>query len=885
MFALGTQLSLAVPAYPGIIKFTQSDGTTLSIYQRGDEFSHQVYTADGYPLMYNFSTRNYEYASVSNGKFVASGIVATDATKRDAKAMRFLSSVNREEAAKAGAEMQRAMRPKPKSAPAYVTADDITQMVISDVPTKGKLKGLVVLVEFSDKSFQFADPKKHYEDILNKEGFTDQFGTPGSARDYYIKNSNGAYQPDFVVAGPVKMDHTVSYYGGNGTGDNSRGDNQAIGQMIKEACLAVADEIDFKEFDTNNDGKVDNVYVFYAGYGEADSGQPETIWPHSWELAATNNTVQIDGVTVNHYAISQEINGINDQYCGIGTFVHEFGHVLGLADHYNTNNGYSTAVPGYYDTMCTGSYGNKGYTPPFYSAFERASLGWLVPTEIVMKKDSTYKLENLGDSNFAYCVSVPDNNNEFFLLENRQLKDFDAYLPGHGMLVWHIDYDQNAWWLNTPNNDEDHQRVDIVEANNILPVNAGATFPGTSNKTQYQFQSWDNVDLFAFSDVKETDEVIYFKLGNSGNVDLTAPENLTVTNISGKSATASWSAVDGADSYRVTLSDGTDERNFDKVTATTLELTDLMPLTTYTVSVQSRYKNSVSEASTTQFTTLDVQFSDRVVKALDPIDIDEDRFTARWKSVREAEAYEVQLYKQISAGKSETVCGFDDEVMPEGWTTSSSYFSRSMYGESSPSLCLMGLGHYLQMDLADGDEAKGLKFWQYAAFGDQYSIETSEDGENWTEVATGNKDLNESGASFEFPLTKHLRIYIGAKSNNMMLYIDDVTLVHQGTEFQPIGDPVRVVGDTVYTFTGLDAETIYAYGVRALNGTQKTDESNIVTVKTVKTMNIDKAAVEEDSTPGEVYDLQGRRVDFETAPAGIYIVRKDNKSHKLIKRK
>ena len=92
--AFGLQMAHAVPAYPGVIRAHQSDGTVISIMNRGDEYYHQTFTADGYPLVFNSSTGNYEYAVLNNGGLRSSGIKAADAANRSAEAVRFLSTVN-----------------------------------------------------------------------------------------------------------------------------------------------------------------------------------------------------------------------------------------------------------------------------------------------------------------------------------------------------------------------------------------------------------------------------------------------------------------------------------------------------------------------------------------------------------------------------------------------------------------------------------------------------------------------------------------------------------------------------------------------------------------------------------------------------------------------
>lgn len=513
--AFGLQMAHAVPAYPGVIRAHQSDGTVISIKNWGDEHYHQTFTADGYPLVFNASTGNYEYAVLNNGGLRSSGIKAADAANRSAEAVRFLSTVNVDEARQAYVANARAARAKYNAlmsnrAPLNISSSNIQKQRTTNIPTTGNRKVLVLLVEFSDVSFSTMDNAyQHYYNQFNQKGYTDVYGSVGSVRDFYEQSSNGLYTPEYVIAGPVKLSKASTYYGAN-VGYGGGDDSKRIAEMVTDACRAVNDTIDFSQFDTDNDGYCDNVYVIYAGYGAADSGQPSTIWPHSYNLSYTGNSIELDGVTIDHYACNQEINGSNGNYGGIGVFVHEFGHVLGFADHYNTENSYSQYTPGDWDTMCSGSYNHGGYVPPYYTAYERACLGWLDPTELSLSTDTVVNLGSLGETSKALFVTNPKSSSEFFVIENRQQTGFDKYLPGHGMLVWHIQYNSQYWGANIVNNDDDHQRVDIVEANGRVPAGAGAAFPGTSSVRTFDFPLRNNSILFSFADVQEKDQVVSF---------------------------------------------------------------------------------------------------------------------------------------------------------------------------------------------------------------------------------------------------------------------------------------------------------------------------------------------------------------------------------------
>ncbi|MDE6136360.1 MAG: M6 family metalloprotease domain-containing protein, partial [Muribaculaceae bacterium] len=344
-------------------------------------------------------------------------------------------------------------------------------------PSMGKQKGLVVLVEYTDTKFNTAyDPADYFARMLNEPGFSDYSAT-GSAVDFFRESSMGQFEPEFDVYGPITLSRNMAYYGGN----DWYGNDSNPQKMVIEACQQLDATVDFSQYDRDGDGYIDNVFVFYAGRGEASGGSADTVWPHSWDVSAAESvTYTFDGVILDHYACSNEWEGSRPD--GVGTFVHEFSHVMGLPDLYATS--YTSAfTPGAWSAMDYGPYNNNGCTPPLYSAYERYSLGWIEPLPIGGPINAT--LYPIG-TNQAGIIATGDPE-EYFLVENRQQTGWDTYIPGHGMLVWHVDYDSYVWSRNVVNNTASHQYVDIEEADGIQSesTRAGDAFPGTSGKTSF----------------------------------------------------------------------------------------------------------------------------------------------------------------------------------------------------------------------------------------------------------------------------------------------------------------------------------------------------------------------------------------------------------------
>ena len=336
-------------------------------------------------------------------------------------------------------------------------------------------RGLVILVNYQDVQFSTAD-KAEMDSMLNGENYSRDYSytyldfeyrikSEGSARKYFYDASYGQYNPQFDVVGPVTVSKNMAYYGEN----DRYGDDKNAELMVAEACELVDDSVDFSVYDSDNDGEVDFVCVIYAGYGEANGGASNTIWPHHSYVSYKIN-LQLDGKKINDYVCCNEINYYSKQHEGIGTFCHEFSHILGLPDLYATNDAEHKTL-GIWDIMASGSYNNYGNTPPTYSAYERFFMGWVTPRILVDSENVV--LQDLQETNTALLISTTDEHNmngvspspaTFYLIENRQTRGWDEHLPWHGMMLTKIQYNATKWNNNTVNNNASAMGVDLIEA-------------------------------------------------------------------------------------------------------------------------------------------------------------------------------------------------------------------------------------------------------------------------------------------------------------------------------------------------------------------------------------------------------------------------------------
>ena len=907
------QTTFAIPAYPKPLKVKQADGSWLTIQMRGDEHGHYVLTSDGIPLVFNARQENYEYADWKDGKVQASGIKAVEASERTAKVKAFVESLDKSAILESfkRARLQQLQQTLSSRRNASLKAGSNPQKEkLNNFPTIGEVHSLVILVQFADTKFSTvgSDAHQFFNNMLNEPGFTYSNGANGSARDFYLNSSNGRFQPQFDVIGPVTLPEKYSYYGAN---QGSSVDNPArLEQFVREACTLADPLVDFSQYDHNQDGYIDNIYFFYAGKGEADSGDGNAIWPHSAyysdmakDAGLSETSLKLNGVEVGNYTCSNEINGtlITPQPAGIGTFVHEFGHVLGLADHYDVNYGMTTFAPGSFDTMAQASYNNNGNTPAAFSAYERACLGWLDLTVLKNGVDSLNVLPDLNDSNKAYVVPVGGTNDEeYFIMENRQKKGWDAFIPGHGMLLWHIDYDAKAWEKNELNITGTHQRVDIVEADNKLTDNtrAGDPFPGTSNVTQCNLTSWAGGKVMSLDDIEEKDGIINLMLGGL-NLKLNTPD-VKVTEVQDSSIVVGWTDVPVAKRYVLNISsvvNGKKESlplyNNKVYTAAqpSLHVEGLSPETTYEITLQANRGSYSSDVYTQQLTTAAIPFSKYYVTDVKATAVGKTGFTASWEGMEAADDYVVTLHKLVYATEA-TLNGYDfsDELegMPSLWKTNGN-LSMNNYGEESPCLRLNKIDTYLKM-ASVGNRISSVKFLAKSSSSTKatLAVEAYQNRE-WKQIATlqGGADMASGDTySYDLPeLADSVRLNVIQRTSGAF-YIDDVLLGCNALIHEPVAayQKVSTNGKTEFAFSGLETDATYALVVNASKKGELSYSSKELIVTPASSTGISSVTV----TPSRngqkrFYDLNGRRVSAKEMRHGIYIVKQGNCVYKIVR--
>ena len=749
-------------------------------------------------------------------------------------------------------------------------------------PTKGSPHSLVLLVSFAD--LEMGESLQNFKDLLNKPGYNHN-GATGSCRDFYIASSDSIFLPEFDCYGPYKLSKKMEYYGGNSGNNNS----VHAHDMVAEACqMAHNAGVNFKKYDTNNDGLLDNVFIFFAGHNEAEGGPAASIWPHQSNISSMG--VRLDGVLVASYACTSEYKGASGSTrCGIGTFCHEFGHVIGQPDFYDTKYNYYSV--GNWDIMCDGSYNNNGNTPPTFSAYERMYEGWLTPKQLLLP--GQYLLSDVPFHKEAYLVAASTHNlsgtspnpSEFFLLDYRSgANGWDEALPGHGMLVWHIDYSASAWTSNTPNNGPTLMRMHLEEANGVTwqrranreDGRPSDPYPGTQNVTFFTpvLHNGTDIEQPIFNIAEMGDLISFTYISDAGsslrvdnkNIELTTTiddnkkivdwepqaftllgtgidleKELTVKTNSGlfslfagenapKQGSSNWKRIltlnannDSIIEQRIWVSFNPNKRNCE-VTKSSI-----------TISSESANISAALAGYAPRPTYV------KVPVTLPAKDITPYSFSARWVNQEDAEDFYVTVFES-EEGETEFKQSFEDfnnqtSIREQGWQSNTTLITTSAKADGSRSLYIKEHGDQITSETYPTPITK-LSFWYNAFTASVDTIGVLEieafNGEEWLVVghevmkntskrvtATYNFDEEEKYRKFRLTWMDNGGAGIALDAFTAVTP-HKITYIHKGKE---ITLAAFVFGDTaVHTIDSLQPDHTYYFQVQTTDGEKGCEE-------------------------------------------------------------
>lgn len=542
-------------AHSGPVLLCQPDGSSFTATIVGDEFSHVTMTAAGEAVVQDadgwwcyalFDADGHRHCS---GKRVganpdpaaaaASRRIPFDKLVSQAEARRFIPVEDRETEC-----LVRRLNRQNFGTP-EVSSGMLTK---SGTVTK---HGIIILCAFKDVPFRYT--RQNFLDMIGRTGYSDS-GATGCAKEYFESQFHGLYNFEFDISEIVTLSRERSYYGGN----NEDGDDKNPEQMVKEACqLAKTAGIDFSLYDDDNDGRVDNVFIFYSGADEAEGGGDDCIWPHSWYLySGARINLVIDGKRIDRYACASELaakawgaGGKPSSYgmTPIGTFCHEFSHTLGLPDFYDTDyeksGGTAKGLWGSTSLMDSGNENNSSNTPPAYNSMEREILGIGMAENL---PEGRVEISPLDAGGKFYRINSTTRG-EYYLLEFRKAQGWDSHIGGSGLLVYHVDKSENdagssttysqklgrnlkaieRWEdYNEINCRPDHQCADLIEAVTTARSVASVFFPNGSNNSfsptgTHKIAFWDGTTAnITISNISMSGDVMSMSVAGDSGIEI-----------------------------------------------------------------------------------------------------------------------------------------------------------------------------------------------------------------------------------------------------------------------------------------------------------------------------------------------------------------------------
>lgn len=593
--AIASISATARPADPALLQIHQPDGTTMRAHLHGDEHFSYFTTADNQTIL-EYSASGKLLPAIRNGRVLTPTAADLNLLRNETPGAHSTSA---------------------RKVPAHRMATHDAQGRTT-YTTIGEVHTPVLLVQFADRAFSVPEPVQIFNRMLNEEGFS-EYGAKGSAKDYYTACSRGKFTPVFDIYGPITVSEPAKYYVGAGTGLSGDGKFANFVKLLEEA-VPKADQdynIDFSKYDLDGDGLIDNLFVYFAGNGQADTGRSDCIWPHQGDYR--NRTaefgyvdqvkpLELDGVKLATYATSNELHcstsAQKPQLDGIGAFCHEYGHVIGLPDMYDVYPPITCKTPDSWTIMDHGSYNDLSTRPPLFSAYERWVCKWVEARELTpsdLDVNCILPASSAIGPDEIIRVRVPDANgvltNESYFIEARDTKaniwDWSELFTNPGIMMWRVNFDENTWMTNQANSGKepnielicpDWNGKDILwpgvkaPAYEIYPDGLHRLTPATTKETLPVYMTEISYDAdkmqgsFNFNSITEVPTLATTMTGVSMERNANGSFNLTFT----------WDDNPEADEYLLTVKRATSSGNY--MIFNNLDDTPIGKVTTYTLS-------------------------------------------------------------------------------------------------------------------------------------------------------------------------------------------------------------------------------------------------------------------------------------------------------------
>jgi len=479
------EFAWADPAAPIEIELRQPDGKTFIAIPRGDEFTSWTETLDGHSVVRDRNT--WFYAEKDNaGELRATLFRVGDLSSTELQAM--------------------PLHVRPKSGQKPLMKEGIRRIstnagkqskagaLLSAVPAPHTQRILTILVDYSDQSFTYTDASVRA--LIYGAGF--------SVKKFYLENSYGRFNIVAATDSFGTNNDGIVHITRATTHPNQAKDHD-ISRVEASEIVGLTDAfVNYAAFDTNGDGNVSpdelSILIVLAGYatsyGGADAALAPNVWPHAYSF---ESDLMLDGVNLRRYTMTGEAHATsiaNKHQATIGTVCHELGHLaLNLPDLYDIDG--SSEGIGSWGLMGNGGWNQTGVwsgdRPGHMSAWSKVATNFTMPQDIDSTQANVAIARADLNENTKRIWIDKYKRGEYFLVENRQKSNFDAGLPGSGLIIWHADDQKDS------NEDENHKWVDVEAADgqkhldsNTNRGDVGDPFPGLSGNTSFNNASTPN---------------------------------------------------------------------------------------------------------------------------------------------------------------------------------------------------------------------------------------------------------------------------------------------------------------------------------------------------------------------------------------------------------
>jgi hypothetical protein len=275
-FVLASSSIFAMPAAPFPFSETQPDGAEITLHIRGDEHYNWMEDTNGYTVVRNQGW--FEYAERGPmGRLNPNGVIVG---RGNPQALGLQKHV----LPSASIRASTAKRVNGVSTGEGVSAGP------QGVAPAGNIKNLVVMIRFSDHVGRDLPSAADMDILFNAVGGDATLAPTGSIRDVYFENSYGQMALNSTVnpgiPGWITVSNTEAYYANGNSGDST------LWQALREA-LDVLDAagLDFGDYDTDHDGRIDSIAFIHSGYAAEWGGNDafgtsnaNRIWSHRWAI-------------------------------------------------------------------------------------------------------------------------------------------------------------------------------------------------------------------------------------------------------------------------------------------------------------------------------------------------------------------------------------------------------------------------------------------------------------------------------------------------------------------------------------------------------------------------------------------------------------------------